>query len=69
MAEFRETFLTDPETPIALAQLANSKFGLTLSPYDPPEDVLRAILRAKSVTVSDAENFDSLFLKIINRVA
>lgn len=68
MAEFRETFLIDPEQDIALAKLVNSKFGLTLSPYDTPEQVLRALLTLKGVYSNTAETFGALLLKVINLV-
>lgn len=68
MAEFRETFLIDPEENIALVKLINSKFGLTLSPYDTPEQSLIALLQHLNVTVSLSETFGSLLLKILNRV-
>ncbi len=69
MAEFRETFITEPEVPIAIAKLANTKFGLTLSPYDTPEQVLVAVLQHLGVAVSTAETFDTLLLKILDRVS
>lgn len=69
MAEFRETFLTDPETPIELAKLANSQFGLSLSPYDTPEQVLFAVLTSLGETVNTADTFDVLFLKLFTRVS
>jgi hypothetical protein len=69
MAEFRETFLNDPQENIDLAKFSNSKFGLTLSPYDTPEQVLRAVLASKGVHTNEAETFGSLLLKILNRVS
>lgn len=69
MAEFRETFLIDPEENTSLAKAANTKFGLTLSPYDTPEQVLKAVLTSKGVTTGAAETFGSLLLKILNRVS
>lgn len=69
MAEFRETFITDPEVPVTLAKLANTKFTLTLSPYDTPEQVLYAVLKKLGVTVNTAETFDTLLIKIVNRVS
>lgn len=68
MAEFRETFLIDPEENIQLAKLINSKFGLTLSPYDTPEQVLVALLQHLGEPVNLSETFGQLLLKVINRV-
>jgi hypothetical protein len=66
MAEFRETFIIDPEQVIALVKLVNDKFTLTLSPYDTPEQALRAALRSIGETPNEADNFGELLLALID---
>lgn len=61
--------MIDPEENVALAKAANTKFGLHLAPYDPPEQVLKAVLTSKGVTTGQTETFGSLLLKILNRVS
>jgi hypothetical protein len=68
MAEFVEHGLHDQEWP-TLAKAANAKFGLSLSPYDDPKDVLVAVLALKGVAAKNTETLDSLLVKLLNRVS
>jgi hypothetical protein len=68
MAEFVEHGLHDQEWPL-LAKVARERFGLALSPYDEPPQVLVAILGSLGVAAKQTETLDSLLVKLLNRVS
>jgi hypothetical protein len=68
MAEFVEYGLHDQEWPL-LAKVARDRFGLSLSGYDEPPQVLVAILGSLGVAAKNTETLDSILVKLLNRVS
>jgi hypothetical protein len=71
MAEFAEDVIHDfePERMVKLAQVANAKFGLHLSPYDTVTQILIAVLKNRGVAVNTSERLDTLLVKLLGRVS